>query len=169
MTRITEHTIEVFAIELLERLGYRYIYAPDIAPDSENPLRDSFEQVLLIDMLTTATHRINPDIPPATQAEAIKEIQRIASPDLLTNNETFHRFLTEGIPVTKRVGSDVRGDRLWLIDFNNLYNNDFVVVNQFTVIENGINKRPDILLFINGIPLVVMELKNAADENATSG
>ncbi len=167
MTRITEHTIEAFAIELLEDLGYRYIYAPDIAPDSDNPLRESFELVLLIDALETAVRRINPDIPLPAQAEALKEIQRIASPDLLTNNETFHRLLTEGIPVTKRVGSDERGDLLWLIDFDNPLNNDFVVANQFTVIENGVNKRPDILLFVNGIPLVVMELKNAADENTT--
>ncbi len=167
MTRITEHTIEAFAIELLEDLGYRYIYAPDIAPDSDNPLRENFEQVLLMDALETAVRRINPDISLPVQAEALKEIQRIASPDLLTNNETFHRFLTEGIPVTKRVGSDERGDLLWLIDFDNPLNNDFVVANQFTVIENGVNKRPDVLLFVNGIPLVVMELKNAADENTT--
>ncbi len=167
MSRITEHTIEAFAIELLEDLGYRYIYAPDIAPDSDNPLRENFEQVLLMDALETAVRRINPDISLPVQAEALKEIQRIASPDLLTNNETFHRFLTEGIPVTKRVGSDERGDLLWLIDFDNPLNNDFVVANQFTVIENGVNKRPDVLLFVNGIPLVVMELKNAADENTT--
>ena len=167
MTRITEHTIEAFAIELLEDLGYRYIYAPDIAPDSDNPLRENFEQVLLTDALETAVRRINPNISLPVQAEALKEIQRIASPDLLTNNETFHRFLTEGIPVTKRVGSDERGDLLWLIDFDNPLNNDFVVANQFTVIENGVNKRPDVLLFVNGIPLVVMELKNAADENTT--
>ncbi len=167
MSRITEHTIEAFAIELLEDLGYRYIYAPDIAPDSDNPLRENFEQVLLMDALETAVRRINPDISLPVQAEALKEIQRIASPDLLTNNETFHRFLTEGIPVTKRVGSDERGDLLWLIDFDNPLNNDFVVANQFTVIENGVNKRPDVLLFVNGIPLVVMELKNASDENTT--
>ncbi len=167
MTRLTEHTIEEFAIELLEDMGYRYIYAPDIAPDSDNPLRENFEQVLLMDALETAVRRINPDISLPVQAEALKEIQRIASPDLLINNETFHRYLTEGIPVIKRVGSDERGDRLWLIDFDNPLNNDFVVANQFTVIENGVNKRPDVLLFVNGIPLVVMELKNAADESTT--
>lgn len=167
MTRITENIIESFAIELLDKLGYEYIYAPDIAPDSENPERDSFEQVLLVNRLQNAVKRINHGIPADSQAEAIKEIQRIASPELLTNNETFHRLLTEGIPVSKRVDGDDRGDRVWLIDFKNPHNNDFVVANQFTIIENGNNKRPDVILFVNGIPLVVIELKNAADENTT--
>jgi type I site-specific restriction-modification system R (restriction) subunit/very-short-patch-repair endonuclease len=167
MTRITENTIESFAIELLEKLGYAYIYAPDIAPDSENPERESFEQVLLVQRLQNAVKRINPSIPVVAQAEAIKEIHRIASPELLANNETFHRLLTEGIPVSKRVDGDDRGDRVWLIDFKNPHNNEFVVANQFTIIENGNNKRPDVILFVNGIPLVVIELKNAADENTT--
>ena len=167
MTRITENIIESFAIELLDKLGYEYIYAPDIAPDSENPERDSFEQVLLVNRLQNAVKRINLGIPEDAQAEAIKEIQRISSPELLANNETFHRLLTEGIPVSKRVDGDDRGDRVWLIDFKNPNNNDFVVANQFTIIENGNNKRPDVILFVNGVPLVVIELKNAADENTT--
>jgi type I restriction enzyme R subunit len=167
MTRITENIIESFAIELLDKLGYEYIYAPDIAPDSENPERDSFEQVLLVSRLQNAVKRINQGIPADAQAEAIKEIKRISSPELLTNNETFHRLLTEGIPVSKRVDGDDRGDRVWLIDFKNPHNNEFVVANQFTIIENGNNKRPDVILFVNGIPLVVIELKNAADEKTT--
>jgi type I restriction enzyme R subunit len=167
MTKITESHIETFAIELLEKLGYEYLYAPDIAPDSETPERDSFEQVLLLERLTKVVKRINPSIPADVQADAIKEIQRIASPELLANNETFHRYLTEGIPVSRQIGGYERGDRVWLIDFKNPYNNDFLVANQFTIIENGNNKRPDVLLFVNGIPLVVMELKNPADENAT--
>ena len=85
----------------------------------------------------------------------------------MANNEAFHRLLTEGIPVSKRVDGDDRGDRVWLVDLKNPYNNDFVVANQFTVVENNNNKRPDVILFVNGIPLVVIELKNAADENAT--
>lgn len=167
MTRITENTIESFTIELLDKLGYEYIYAPDIAHDGENPERDSYAQVLLLNRLQNAVKRINHSIPADAQAEAIKEIQRIASPELLANNETFHRLLTEGIPVSKRVEGDDRGDRVWLIDFKNPYNNEFVVANQFTIIENGNNKRPDVILFVNGIPLVVIELKNAADENTT--
>ncbi|MCB0507123.1 MAG: type I restriction endonuclease subunit R [Flavobacteriales bacterium] len=167
MTRINENTIETFAIEMLKTLGYQYIYAPNIAPDAEHAERDNFEQVLLLNRLQNAVKRINPDIPADAQAEAIKEIQRISSPELLTNNETFHRLLTEGIPVSKRVDGDDRGDRVWLIDFKNPHNNEFVVANQFTIIENGNNKRPDVILFVNGIPLVVIELKNAADENTT--
>ncbi|NLE03863.1 MAG: type I restriction endonuclease subunit R, partial [Crenarchaeota archaeon] len=167
MTRLTEHSIEAFAIELLDKLGYEYIYAPNIAPDGEAPERETYEQVLLVERLQNAVKRINKSIPADAQAEAIKEIQRIASPELLANNEAFHRLLTEGISVSKRVDGDDRGDRVWLIDFKNPYNNDFVVANQFTVVENNNNKRPDVILFVNGIPLVVIELKNAADENAT--
>lgn len=166
MTRITENHIELLAIQHLESLGYHYLYGPDIATDGHSPERDSFEQVLLLNRLKNAVRKINPGIPVDAQHEAIKEIQRIASPELLANNETFHRLLTEGIPVTKRVHGDDRGDRVWLIDFKNPQNNEFLVVNQFTIVENHQNKRPDILLFVNGIPLVVIELKNAADEKA---
>ena len=167
MKRITENSIEEFAIELLEKLGYESVYGPDIAPDGEIPERESYEQVLLIDRLRKALKRINRNMPADVLEDAIKEIRRIHSPELLTNNETFHRFLTEGIPVSKRVEGDDRGDLVWLIDFKNPYNNDFLVVNQFTVVENNHTKRPDIVLFVNGIPLVVIELKNAADENAS--
>lgn len=167
MSHITENHIELLAIDCLEALGYEYIYGPDIAPDSETPERSSFEQVLLIDRLQQAVRRINRHIPAIAQEEALREIQRIALPELIANNEALHRLLTEGIPVTKQVAGEERGDRVWLIDFHNPYNNEFLVVNQFTVVENGHNKRPDVLLFINGIPLVLMELKNAADENAT--
>ncbi|MDF2382184.1 HsdR family type I site-specific deoxyribonuclease [Nostoc ellipsosporum NOK] len=167
MTRISENHIELLAIERLEALGYEYIYGPDIAPDSETPERSSFEQVLLLDRLQEAVRKINPTLPADAQQEAIREIQRIASPELIANNETFHRLLTEGISVTIQKDGDERGDRVWLIDFDNPHNNEFLVVNQFTIVENGHNKRPDVLLFINGIPLVLMELKNAGDENAT--
>ncbi len=167
MTRITENTIEDFAIKLLEQLGYEYIYAPNIAHDGENPERTSYEETLLTHRLSDAVRRINPSVPPEAQEEALKEIQRIHSPDLLTNNERFHRLLTEGINVSYQKDGQQRGDLVWLIDFNTPENNDFIVANQFTVVENGANKRPDVILFVNGLPLVVMELKNAADENAS--
>lgn len=167
MTRITEHSIEDFAIKLLEHLGYEYIYAPSIAHDGENPERSSYEEILLTNRMAEAVRRINPTVPPAAQEEAIKEIQRIHSPELLTNNESFHRLLTEGIKVSYQKDGQQRGDLVWLIDFNTPENNDFIVANQFTVVEDGVNKRPDVILFVNGIPLVVIELKNAADENAT--
>ncbi len=167
MSHITENDIELLTIQRLEQLGYSYIYGPAIAPDSDTPERESFEQVLLTVRLQQAVQTINPSLPASAHTEAIREIKRIASPELLADNETFHRYLTEGIPVNKRVDGDDRGDRVWLIDFNNPLNNEFVVANQFTIIENNTNKRPDVILFVNGIPLVVMELKNAADENAT--
>ena len=167
MNKITENTIEEFAIELLEHLGYQYIYAPDIAHDGEKPERNSYEDVLLTGRLQDAIRRINPKIPVDSQEEALKEIQRINSPELLANNESFHRMLTEGINVSYQKDGHQRGDLVWLIDFENPENNDFIVANQFTVIENGNNKRPDVILFVNGIPLVVIELKNPADENAT--
>ncbi|MCK5581843.1 MAG: type I restriction endonuclease subunit R [Candidatus Omnitrophica bacterium] len=167
MSKITESQIEKFAIELLEKQGYEYIYAPDIAPDSKSPERESFEDVLLVERLRKAVARINPAIPADAQEDAIKQILRLNSPELITNNEVFHRMLTEGIKVNLQEKGYDRGDLVWLIDFKNPENNDFVVANQFTVIENNVNKRPDVILFVNGLPLVVIELKNPADENAT--
>lgn len=131
MTHITQSHIEQLSIECLKALGYQYIYAPD----SETPERDSFEQVLLLQRLRNAIRKINPGIRADAQEEAIKAIQRISSPELLSNNETFHRFLTEGIPVSKRVDGDDRGDRVWLIDFKNQQINQFAVANQFTIID----------------------------------
>ncbi|KAF3983447.1 MAG: type I restriction endonuclease subunit R [Methylococcales symbiont of Hymedesmia sp. n. MRB-2018] len=167
MTKITENTIETFCIELLEKQGYEHIYAPDIAPESDNPQRSSFEDVLLSARLNDAITRINPLIPRQAQQEAVKKIARIHSPELLTNNESFHRMLTEGVKVSYQKDGNQRGDLVWLVDFNNPENNNFVVANQLTVIENGVNKRPDVVLFVNGLPLVVIELKNAADEKAS--
>lgn len=167
MTKLTENTIEQFSIDLLQRLGYNYVYAPTVAPDGETPERESYSDVLLLDRLQAAIRRINPKVNPSSRDEAIKEVQRINSPELLANNESFHRLLTEGIKITYNDKGDERGDLVWLIDFKNPEKNEFVVANQFTVIENDNNKRPDIILFVNGIPLVVIELKNAANENAT--
>ncbi len=165
--KISENTIEEFSIKLLEQLGYQYIYAPDIAHDGDRPERKSYEDILLSERLQNAIQRINLKVPYDSLEEAFKEIQRINSPELLTNNETFHRMLTEGVKVSYQKDDHQRGDLVWLIDFENPENNEFVVANQFTVIEDGNNKRPDVLLFINGIPLVVIELKNPADEKAT--
>ncbi len=167
MTKITESAIEKFAIELLEKQGYQYIYAPSIAPDSDTPERQSFEDVMLLERLQTAVGRINPSIPAEFRESAIKQILRLNSPELIANNETFHRMLTEGIKVTYQRDGQRRGDLVWLIDFKNPENNDFLVANQFTIIENNINKRPDVIIFVNGLPLVVIELKNPTDESAT--
>ncbi len=165
--KITESSIETLAIELLEKQGYQYIYGPDIAPDSKTPERASFEDVLLLDKLKNAVARINPFIPADVRDDAVKQILRLASPELIANNETFHRMLTEGIKVNFQKDGYSRGDLVWLIDWNDPENNDFVVLNQYTIIENHINKRLDVILFVNGLPLVVIELKNPVDENAT--
>lgn len=167
MIKITESIIEKFTIELLEKQGYQYIYAPDIAPDSDVPQRQSFEDVILVDKVKEAIDRINPKIPSDSRGDALKQILRLNSLDLITNNETFHRMITEGIKIIFQKDGNARGDLVRLIDFENINNNEFIVANQFTVIENQINKRPDLILFINGLPLVVIELKNPADENTT--
>lgn len=167
INKITESAIEDLAIDLLEKQGYQYIYAPDIAPDSETPERSSFEDVLLIEHLKKAVGRINSSIPVDAREDALKQIPRLNSPELIANNEAFHRMLTEGIKITYRKDGADRGDLVWLIDFKNPENNEFLVSNQFTVIENEVNKRPDVILFVNGLPLVVIELKNPTDENAT--
>lgn len=164
---LTESKIEEFAIGLFEQLGYSYFYGPDIAPDGVCPKRASFEEVVMTENLRSAVYRINPKLSQEVCDEAVNKVLRIASPDLLANNEAFHRMLTEGIPVSVHKDGSERGELVWLVDFDNPHNNDFTVVNQFTVIENNHNKRPDVILFVNGLPLVVIELKNAADENAT--
>lgn len=166
---MTENEIELLAIDLLQGQGYEYVNGVDIAPDSGSAERQTFEEVILKERLEKAVRRINIGIPQDAQQDAVKQVLRIASPDLLANNEAFHRLLTEGIPVTKRVDGQERGDRVFLVDFDNPSHNEFLVVNQFTIIENGTNKRPDIILFINGLPLVVIELKNAINEKTTVG
>ena len=167
MNKITESTIEDFVIELLISQGYQYIDGPDIAPDGDKPERTTFGDVILFGRLRKAIERINPHIPTEARKDAIRQLQRFSAPDLIANNEAFHRMLTEGVKVSYNKDGIERGDLVWLIDFNNPENNDFLVVNQFTVIENNINKRPDVVIFVNGLPLVVIELKNPADENAT--
>jgi len=171
---LNESSIEQLTIELLQSLGWEYVFGPDIAPDAEKinfgvAKRKSFEDVLLLDILEKNLKRINPQIPDDAIHDAIKTISHLPNqfPNLMANNEAFHRLLTEGIPVTYRKNGEEKGDIVKIIDFENRENNEFHAINQFTVIENHINKRPDIVLFVNGIPLVVIELKNPADENAT--
>lgn len=167
MTKLLESDIEQLAIERLEGKRWNYLYGPDIAPDGEAPMRTSLEEVVLKAVLAKAVKRLNPTLTDDVRDEAIKTVLRIASPDTLANNEAFHRLLTEGVPVSTYQDGMERGERVWLVDFEDPWNNEFTVVNQFTIIENGHNRRPDVLLFVNGLPLVIIELKNAADENAT--
>jgi len=167
MTKITENEIELFAIELLEKLGFEYIYAPSIAPDSETPMRESFEDVILKEKLQNALAAINPTLDYDLIEYAVKQCQGLRSTELLTDNELFHKMLTEGVKVEVQKDGVTRGEIVKLIDFDDVSRNNFVVSNQLTIVENGINKRPDLILFVNGLPLVVAELKNPVDENAT--
>lgn len=167
MTKLLESDIEQLAIERLQAKRWSYLYGPDIAPDGETPMRESLDEVVLREVLEKAVKRLNATLTDDVRDEAIKTVLRIASPDTLANNEAFHRLLTEGVPVSTYQDGMERGERVWLVDFEDPWNNEFTVVNQFTIIENGHNRRPDVLLFVNGLPLVIIELKNAADENAT--
>lgn len=160
MKPITENHIEQYAIEELQALGYGYVYGPEIE-------REDFGQVVLIESLRRQVAVINPDIPDEAREQAIQKVLRIFSPDLLANNETFHEFLIEKVRIPYQKDGFERSHEVALIDFENPANNEFLVVNQFTITENNQNKRPDVLLFVNGIPLVVIELKGAADEKAT--
>ena len=167
MTKLLESDIEQLAIERLQAKRWNYLYGPDIAPDGETPMRTSLDEVVLKEVMAKAVKRLNPTLTDDVRDEAIKTVLRIASPDTLANNEAFHRLLTEGVPVSTYQDGMERGERVWLVDFEDPWNNEFTVVNQFTIIENGHNRRPDVLLFVNGLPLAIIELKNATDENAT--
>jgi type I restriction enzyme R subunit len=163
---ISEDHIEQIVIQEFIDLGYSYINGADISPDGVAQERE-FDEVVLKHRLQNAIAKLNPNVPFEAQEEAIKKVLRTDSPNLFQNNYQVHKYLTDGVDVEYRKGDRIAGDKVWLIDYENPTNNEFLVVNQFTIIENNINKRPDIILFVNGLPLVVIELKNAVDENAT--
>lgn len=167
MKPITENNIESFAIDQLRSLGWQYVIGVSIAPGAETQERESFEDILLVERLRKAVTTINPHVPADAREQAVQKVLRIYSPDLLHNNETFHQYLVEKVKIPYQQDGYERSYEVALIDFDDPFNNEFLVVNQYTIVENGQNKRPDVLLFINGIPLVVIELKNAADEKAT--
>ncbi len=164
---LTETHIELICLEYLKELGYAYRLGPDISPDGLFVERQ-YNEVVLVNWLRSAIDKLNPSISEEGKADALKKVLRTDSPNLLINNETFHRYLTEGIEIEFRKDGNIRGDKVYLVDFTNPDNNEFLAVNQFTVIEERNNKRPDIVLFINGLPLVIIELKNPTDENATT-
>lgn len=168
MTNFTESVVEQAALAWLESRGYTILYGPEIAPGELFAERSDYKQVVLEDRLRQALERINPKIPPYSLDEAFRKFTKLDSPSLITNNHTIHKYLVEGVLVDyQRADGSIGGDYVFALDYNNLENNEFVAVNQFSVEENGRNRRPDIVLFVNGLPLAVIELKNAADENAT--
>lgn len=161
-----ESQLEEATIEWFQELGYDYIFGPDIAPDATIPERSSFGDVLISKRLFDSLSLINPGIPEEGIFEAIRQLLIQPSPSVLVNNVRFQKFITEGInvPVRKNDGT-TQVLKVNLFDFINIQNNQFIVVNQFSVVEHQYTKRPDLVVFVNGIPLVVFELKSASKEN----
>ena len=168
MNSITESDIETAALNWLAGMGYSVLHGPDIAlPDAPDAERSRYEDVVLERRLRDAVARLNPNIPAVSQEEAVQKVHSPNSPSLFQNNRTFHLMLVDGIEVEYRESDGtMHGDRVQLLDFDSPENNDWLAVNQFTVVENS-ERRPDIVLFVNGLPLGVIELKNPTDENAT--
>ena len=164
---IYESDIEEASLNWFAALDYTVLHGPDIAPDTPNAERDSYKEVILTRRLRDAVARLNPNIPTHAQEETIRKVLNPDSPALIQNNRTFHQMLVDGIEVEYRQpDGTIRGARVRLIDFDTPENNDWLAVNQFTIREKS-DRRPDILLFINGLPLAVLELKNPTDEKAT--
>jgi type I restriction enzyme R subunit len=165
---LKESEVEDIALDWLADLGYTKLHGPDIASDGPSPERPDYEEVILPQRLQDALARLNPTIPPDALDEACRKVMRRDGPSLVANNRAFHRMLVDGVEVEyKRPDGTIAGDRARLLDPDNADNNDWVAVNQFTVIDDKYNRRPDIVLFVNGLPLVVIELKNPTDEDAT--
>lgn len=164
----SESVIEQAALAWFENIGYSVAFGLDIAPDGTSSERDNYGQVVLLERLRHSLLSLNPKIPHDAIEEAFRRLTQPDSPSLILNNHTIHRCLIEGVQVeyTRDDGS-FAGDYVQVIDFDNPDNNDFLAVNQFTVVENKHERRPDIVLFVNGLPLAVIELKNAADDKAT--
>jgi len=172
MMPFAESSIEQAALDWYHGLGYQVLFGPDIAFDGKTPEREDYQQTLLLRRLHDAILNLNPGVPISVAEEAFKLVAHINQPSLLLNNHAFHQYLTDGIAIEHQddEGRTV-SSRVKLIDFDDPDNNDWLVVNQYTVEahykNNLINRRPDVVIFVNGLPLAVIELKNAADENAT--
>lgn len=165
---ITEDIVELAALETLQELGWSYLHGSVIAPDGSAPERRSFGDVVLVRRLEAAVARINPDAPEAARNEAMRRVLTGELPSLVEENRRIHKLLTEGVDVEFR-GDDGKAasTKIWLIDLGNPDANDWLSVNQLVVVENRTNRRADVVLFVNGLPLAVLELKNAASQNAT--
>ncbi len=168
MSTLNENVLEQACLEWVAELGWQIAHGPDLSPGGNFCERKDYRQVILAGRLRSALNRINPEMPPAVIEEAVKKISIPESPDLLINNRQFHRYLTDGVDV--ELAADSLGERrhrkVWLIDIEDLENNDWLAVNQFTVVEEKRNRRADILLFLNGMPLGILELKNPTAESA---
>lgn len=172
MAKLTESHVEEATLEWLAGQGWQVAYGVAASPDGAAPERASNGDVILIARLTAAVDRLNPHIPAEARADAIRKVLAVEMPGQVEENRRLHRLLVEGVPVEYHApDGTIRGDRVKLIDFTDprtgLQMNDWLAINQFTVIERGHTRRPDIVLFVNGLPIVVIELKNPGDENAT--
>ena len=163
---MTEDQLEQETLGWLAEVGYDTLYGPDIAHDGSSPERANYQQVLLPFRLREAIHRLNPDIPTAAKEDALKQVLDLGIPSLLSANRQFHKLLVGGVPVQYQKDGDTRGDYVRLIDWSNPAKNKWLAINQFSIKGPHHTRRPDIILFINGLPLVLIELKNPADENA---
>lgn len=160
----TEDLLEQAAIEILEELDYSYIFGPDMAYDGDSPERSNYKDVILQQRVRDALFNINRHLPEEALEEAYRKIITFNSPVLVDNNRDFHKLLVEGIDVSFSKNGEIKTEKAYIIDFNNIRKNDFLVVNQFTIVEKE-ERRPDLIIFVNGIPLVVIELKSATDES----
>ncbi|MES2971400.1 MAG: type I restriction endonuclease subunit R [Patescibacteria group bacterium] len=163
---MTEDKIEQNALEILVTMGWQVLHGPEIGPDGTS--ERNYSDAALHQRLGAAVHRINPNIPAVAQAEAIKRVLRTNEPTLLLDNRDFHNLLVNGVDVEYRDDSgEVRSNKVWLIDTQNPTNNEFVAVNQYTMLQGDYHRRPDIILFVNGLPLAVIELKDPSSEKAS--
>ncbi len=166
MSLIDENMAEQAALDWFEELGYQRVFGPDIAPQGPQQERENYKVVVLADRLLTAMARINPHIPAAVLEDAARQVIHGNAAGLMQANRQFHRWLTDGVPVEINRDGETLGDRVKLIDFGNVDSNEWVAINQFSIEGPKHTRRPDIVVFINGLPLAVIELKNPADENA---
>ena len=163
-----EDTVEHAGIEILKQLGWAHLHGASIAPDGPAPQRQAFSEAILIKRLSAALDRLNPTVPQGARDEAVRKLLTSETPSLVEENRRLHRMITAGVDVEYRTTNGrVVGDKVWLMDLANADANDWVVVNQFTLVEGRNNRRPDLVLFVNGLPMAVIELKNAATEHAT--
>ena len=168
MTTLTEADVEQAALDWLVTLGWQVAHGPDIAPDTPGAERGDYGQVMLERRLRDALARLNPALPSSALEDAVRKLTHPEGATLEVHNRSFHRKLVNGVNVEYRTSDGaIRGEQAQVVDFDNPNNNDWLAVNQFTVTENRNNRRPDIVLFLNGLPLGVIELKNPADEDAT--
>lgn len=161
---LTEDDLEQLCLGWFAEQGWEIYHGPDIAPDGSNPQRASYHDVFLTPVLNACLQKINPHLPTDVFEQVVSRITRAESPDLIASNKAFHHWLLEGVPVQYRRDEELIHDHALLVDFNQQQNNRFMVVNQMTISGTKQPRRPDIICFINGLPLAVVELKSPIDD-----